>query len=300
MGLLSRIFSSKQQATLLEYDSKATNYKMDSLEQIESIPVPTKKFEYNCDFTQSIEYVLQRKATQFKKEGKIDLAIACLKKSNEIMPFCNMNYSKKDYLRYPEFLKQNGKFEEAKNEEIAINKLFEKHNSTKDILNRTKEISSNDTLDDKKLVVIPREGIICENCAKYHDRIYSVNGKDSRFPNLELFENYIANKKCNCSLLTFPFIEGISIFRGVGANNPISHSNRPFVDDKTEEEKRIYNAREDAILEEKKDRADYDWIRENLPDIAPKSFGGYRNMKNKNSTNYQKIVSVAKDKGYTI
>ena len=68
------------------YNPKASNYKMETLEDINSIPVPTSQFEYNCDFTESIEYVLQRKATQFKKLGKWIL-IACLKKSNEIMPF---------------------------------------------------------------------------------------------------------------------------------------------------------------------------------------------------------------------
>ena len=81
MGLFSRLLKTER------YNPKASNYKMETLEDINSIPVPTSQFEYNCDFTESIEYVLQRKATQFKKAGQMDLAIACLKKSNEIMPF---------------------------------------------------------------------------------------------------------------------------------------------------------------------------------------------------------------------
>lgn len=73
------------------YKSNAKYYKLNTLEQITSIPTPTEKFELLCDFTDSIEYVLQRKATEYKKAGKMDLAIACLKKSNEIMAF--LSYS---------------------------------------------------------------------------------------------------------------------------------------------------------------------------------------------------------------
>lgn len=54
------------------------------------------------------------------------------------------------------------------------------------------------------------------------------------------------------------------------------------------------------IESDAKDREDYDWICEHLPDVAPKSYGGYRNMKSKNSANYQKIVLLAKEKNYYI
>ena len=37
-----------------------------------------------------------------------------------------------------------------------------------------------------------------------------------------------------------------------------------------------------------------------MPDVAPKSFGGYRRMKNNNSANYQKIAEKVKEKGKNI
>lgn len=299
MGLFSNLFKNEKSA-FSKYDSNANKYKIDTLEHIESIPVPTKKFDYTCDFTKSIEYVLQRKATEFKKNGNMEMAIACLRKSNEIMPFAEINYTKKEYMRLPEFLKQVGKFEEARKEENKINEIFGTNDSTTTILEKAKETSSITNIDENKFIVVPRDGIVCSNCAKYHDRIYSVDGKDNRFPNLSIFENYITNKKCKCTLPTFPFIYGISIFRGEGADNPIGYSNRPFEDDRTDEEKRIYDDKLFKEMQEEKDRRDYDWIRENISELAPKSFGGYRNMKNKNSVNYQKIVSAAKDKGYII
>lgn len=37
-----------------------------------------------------------------------------------------------------------------------------------------------------------------------------------------------------------------------------------------------------------------------MPNIAPKSFGGFRRMKRINSANYQKIVSEISKQGYDI
>ena len=84
------------------------------------------------------------------------------------------------------------------------------------------------------------------------------------------------------------------------AEDVVAYSNRPFVDNRTQDEKEEY---EKYILKQeadKKDRCDYDWICQNIPEIAPKSYGAYRNMKHKNSANYRKLVSIAKEHGYTI
>ena len=56
----------------------------------------------------------------------------------------------------------------------------------------------------------------------------------------------------------------------------------------------------DPYIEESKVREQYYWLLENLPNIAPKSFGGYRRMKNMKSDTYKKIVDEVKKKGYEI
>lgn len=56
----------------------------------------------------------------------------------------------------------------------------------------------------------------------------------------------------------------------------------------------------DPYIEEAKSREQYYWLLENTPDVAPKSFSGYRRMKNNNSTNYQKLVEIVKSKGKNI
>lgn len=53
-------------------------------------------------------------------------------------------------------------------------------------------------------------------------------------------------------------------------------------------------------IQESKDKEQYYWMLENMPKIAPKSFGGYRTMKNKNSDNYLKIVDELKNVGKDI
>lgn len=282
-----------------EYDSRASLYKMNTLEEINSIPVPTTKFKYKCDFTESIEYVLQRKATQFKKDGNLELAIACLKKSNQIMPFAPMLYTEKDYSRLESYLKLAGRFDEASAETQKSELVLS--NQDKDIqlkyISNALEICGNNK---NMLINITRGWLICGNCAKYHDRLYSVNGVNKDYPDFSLFENYNATRKCSCHLSVYPFIDDVSTMDGKGENSPIEYSNRPFEDDRTQQEISQYEEYIKKKEIDKKDRKDYGWLCENLPDMAPKSFGGYRNMKNRNSSNYQKLVAAAKERNYII
>ena len=53
-------------------------------------------------------------------------------------------------------------------------------------------------------------------------------------------------------------------------------------------------------VEEERDKEEYYWLLENMPLIAPKSFGRYRKMKNTSSDNYKKIVDEVNNKGYNL
>lgn len=248
-------------------------------------------------YKHQIEYYLQRIATDYKKSKNENLVIACLKKSNNIMALKTDYYHEKDFLRLPKYLKSIGKFDEARLEEEHIKTLFPLKDISKTLAERIEE--SSDSIE-SNLVLITRESRICAECAKYHDRIYSINGADSRFPNYDIFKNYLTKKTCSCHLYSWPFSLGISIMRGLGENDPIGYSNRPFEDDRTIDEKKDYNEYINKNEADTKNRKDYDWIRENLPEIAPKSLSGYTKMRNTNSKNYQKIVLAAKENGYII
>ncbi|CCZ35418.1 putative uncharacterized protein [Firmicutes bacterium CAG:646] len=245
----------------------------------------------------SIEYILQRKATEYKRNGCLDLAIACLRKSNSIMELRLDYWTKKDFLRLPEFLRQAKDFDGARKEENYINTILFPPKTNNDVnitqafLDFVKLCSDKGT----DLAVSEYKTFCSAECSKYRARIYSVSGNDKRFPKLPktLFEFNLGIR---------PFFEEFSKLHlpEYIVADPIEYSNRPFEDSRTEYEARVYTESIEKAKAEKKDREDYNWIRENLGDIAPKSFGGYRNMKHKNSANYQNIIKEAAKRNYII
>ena len=56
----------------------------------------------------------------------------------------------------------------------------------------------------------------------------------------------------------------------------------------------------DPYIVEANDREQYYWMLENKPNLAPKSFGGYRNMKNKKTETYLKIIAALRQDGEDI
>lgn len=76
----------------------------------------------------------------------------------------------------------------------------------------------------------------CGECAKYRGRWFSISGKDKRFPKMPV------DYGCTCEGIDFsPVIYGISEPTYADEiEDIIEYSNRPFVDDRTEEEKKIF------------------------------------------------------------
>ena len=102
-------------------------YDFQTLEGINSIKIPNyNSLQGISSPVNNVEYILQRKATEHKKNGKMDLAIACLKKANEIFPYSNFAWTEKDYMRLVEYLKQDRQFDEARKEEQKIKEVFQK------------------------------------------------------------------------------------------------------------------------------------------------------------------------------
>lgn len=64
--------------------SKTAKYNFETVEEIAGIQIPLYSINSGISSpVNNIEYILQRKATEFKREGKEDLAIACLKKQTK-------------------------------------------------------------------------------------------------------------------------------------------------------------------------------------------------------------------------
>jgi len=148
---------------------------------------------------------------------------------------------------------------------------------------------------DTDLVEISYVAACCPICGKYRGRIFSITGKDSRFPKLpdDFHED--------CGLMAFPFIYGVNEPQYCKSKDIIGYNNRPFIDTRTAEEKINYKLKLQEQEDERQmqqDKIDYDWLLEHLPETAPKSFGAYRRMKNSNSPGYQKLIDEAQTKGF--
>lgn len=157
----------------------------------------------------------------------------------------------------------------------------------------------------------------CDECTKYRGRVFSISGKDRRFPKLPKYID------CNCFGISFyPFLYGISqpaykqYFRK--GDDIVSFSNRPFVVERTEFERETtlkeqeYAHTRQAVFEYYKDdmqkliewdkahRAEYEELCRRIPENAPKSLGGYTRMKLANSKGFQALAGKAYEAGMNI
>ncbi len=139
----------------------------------------------------------------------------------------------------------------------------------------------------------------CEKCAILQDRVYSISGKDKRFPPLSMVYEEgtnLVHKGCKHTFCLWAEM----MYTPEEIEETIKRSNRPFVDDRTQEQKDMYDRLQYYIFKQYMDTLDYKKIQKLLPDIAPKSFSGYRRMKNGNTNNYKKLVQKAAEVGLDI
>lgn len=287
--------------------SDGHKHDLEDVKSIESIKTPKfNTFDSNSlGISGNMVYVLRMKAFRLKNKGKIDAAVALLKRMTEMMPVSGILWNKEDYLEFPNLLMSISEFEAAKNARKCIDDLFE---TSFDLYNQTHNTNmKNAELLDTDLVEAEYFNACCSECAKYRGRWFSISGKDKRFPKMPV------DYGCTCiGLEFFPVIEGSSepIYCPKGMSI-IKYSNRPFIDDRTDQEKSDYIYwRKEADNEEwfeqysdrlenlkDYDRSKFEQLQYRLPDIAPKTFSGYMRMKNSNSKNYQKINKIAAEVG---
>lgn len=129
--------------------------------------------------------------------------------------------------------------------------------------------------------------------ATYRGRIYSITGSDTRFP-------ILPHDIGETDLIFYPFVFGVSKPSYCRPGQEIVFSNRPFMDERSQQEIAEHNTMVNDFLQAEKNRADFAWIQINLPILAPKSLSGYVRMKKSNSDNFKKLKEAAKEKGYEI
>lgn len=110
----------------LSVEEFKNRYDLTGINSIMAIPPEeTKKYRVPVGKSEVKDFqpadILDKKATEYKKQQKYDLAIACLKKSNELKDSSPYEYSREDYERVVDIMVLSGKFEEAKQEHKKLN-----------------------------------------------------------------------------------------------------------------------------------------------------------------------------------
>lgn len=150
----------------------------------------------------------------------------------------------------------------------------------------------------------------CSICAKYRHRIYCISGNDKRFPKLPEF---VLRYSHHCRLMIYSFTFGVS-FLLINEHKSVNDvaslieiSNRPFIDNREDEEKvrydLLWNRRKQEYVDSMNSKcsaAEYENIEKRLQEFAPKGKGAYLRMKKSNSDNYIKLAKVAEMAGITI
>lgn len=137
------------------------------------------------------------------------------------------------------------------------------------------------------LVKMSSHATTCKICAPLQGRVYSISGKDSRFPPLtRAYSGVHANIHPNCRHVLMPYIEELADDVSVDIEN----SNRSFdVDERTQKQVDAYNNTQAKKRQLRNNRRQFERYRMTLPGEAPKTFQGFMSMKRADSDNWKQL-----------
>lgn len=180
---------------------KFGDYTLTSLDDIKNIPL--------TDF--DIAYDLQKAATKFKRNDQMDMAIACLRKSNDISDNADAPLlAEAQYLRLFKFLQYAKLHEEA---EYAKKKIYELHPEFLDeriarlphIKNILRQFT--DRGDDLIYIITTNK---CPVCCVYNHKVFSISGSSKKYPKLPSQVPEEGGFCPKCSFSMYRFWEGLS------------------------------------------------------------------------------------------
>lgn len=282
--------------------SDGVKYDLTNFESISSIAIPDyKSYKPNnvgkeLGVTGYLDYALRMRSGRYWTERKFDLSLCLQEKATVLMKYSDIGWGRKDFYRIVNEMRSLGYLKKAEEWKQWINKntvdlsgLFQ--NSFRERLASAKELGTS-------LLEIGDIRACCDKCAKYRRRIYSIDGKDGRFP------KFPKDFHLDCGLDVWPYVEGISE-PSFNCSDIIKYSNRPFTDDRTEEEKEAYALRLKKIQQQQRYEYPLDLTKIIyyrlcilLPDDVPKSVSGFSRMKNANTKRYQELIQKAKAAGF--
>jgi hypothetical protein len=133
----------------------------------------------------------------------------------------------------------------------------------------------------------------CPICAAYEGRVYSIDGKDKRFPHINNVPGFKAgynNIHPNCRHRISGYVASFN-----DVDKDMKESNRAFTVPKDKErEIEAYHKEQKQKAQLRNDRKQYDRYKLALGSDAPKSFQGFLKSKRSNSDNWKELQSKYK------
>ncbi len=289
----------------LIYYIDGKRYDLRNINNIKKIPVIYQSKDSNDTVSSpifDIEYILKMSAKHLFSLKLYDNCFQIFLKAIEISFNKDDDYSVNQSIN--ELIKlmlEAGYINEAEKQEEILNEKYRqttdpvavKLKTFKKILKDAKQLETD-------LLLMDAHSGCCSECSKYQGRVYSISGKDKRFPKLPDAVHIYGGIHPNCRHLFYPYFLGDPNQydpKATTKHKIIRRSNRPFIDERSEDDIKAYEEYQKEINNEKQkklDRKEYYKIFYAYPDQAPKSFGAYRRMKNANTKNYQKLIAFLK------
>lgn len=128
----------------------------------------------------------------------------------------------------------------------------------------------------------------CEACAALQGRVYSISGRDKRFPPLSrAFPSGYRNVHPNCRHVMTYWIEEMQSPEEIRA--ALARSNAPFTDNRSDEEIALYSKQQADSRRMRADRSQFERYRQRLGEDAPKSFHTFRRIKNADGQKWKEM-----------
>lgn len=128
----------------------------------------------------------------------------------------------------------------------------------------------------------------CEACAVLQGRVYSISGRDKRFPPLSrAFPSGYRNVHPNCRHVMTYWIEEMQSLEEIRA--ALARSNAPFTDNRSDEEIALYSKQQADSRRMRADRSQFERYRQRLGEDAPKSFHTFRRIKNADGQKWKEM-----------
>ena len=301
--------------------SDGRTYDTQNIEDIRNIPIPNFPNHVD-DVTKNLDYVLRIKARLLHDRNEKELCSAMLWKSTELMLHSSIGWSNEDYNRIIYYHNELGMFDEAEKARkflqtyTPFGKFYQMSQIDSNALRHKNYLFSLIDSTGEDLVLFQDTGVpCCSECAKMLGRVYSVYGKNKKFPKLPDYVKVHGNFHHNCRCTMNLWSESLDKIKHRGEKaDAIAMSHRPYVDDRTqyqienyqkyledyEKQQENLKSRYEYSIRRGKCQKEYDKILEFMPELAPKSLKGYMRMKKMNTKNFLKLKEQAEKLGIII